>query len=103
MLKLKLSLLAGIVSFLTYSQIESTTISESMHSDLYGTFQVILADKRMIEPEITESLLAQVEQARLADKVAFIEIDQYTHVKVLPLSRIESDDFEPLKLYDYEK
>lgn len=67
-----------------------------------GTYQVILHDKRMIEPVLTDEILLQIQAIRLPNDITYIEIDQYTTIKVLSHTIINSENFSPLEKYSYD-
>ena len=67
-----------------------------------GTYQVILHDKRMIEPVITDEILLQIQAIRQSNEITYLELDEYTTIKVLPLVIINSENFSPLEKYSYD-
>jgi len=70
--------------------------------DIEGTYQVLLKDNRMVEPEISGSMLDLISEKRKQDQVVYIIIDKYMTIKVLPHNVIGALDFIPPDKYVYE-
>lgn len=68
-----------------------------------GTYQIILSDKRMIEPEITKGMVFLINDKREQNQTIFITVNQYTKIKVLSYNIINSKGFTPIKKYNYEE
>ena len=66
-----------------------------------GTYQFVIGNER-VAVNITEDILKMIELKRLETTTTYIEVDEYTKVKILSLEYILSENFEPLKLYSYE-
>lgn len=67
-----------------------------------GTYQVILSDERMVEPELTDAVLHEINNLRDPEEVKFLQLGDYIKIKILPLSVINTKDFTPLEKYIYE-
>lgn len=67
-----------------------------------GTYQVILFDNRMVEPVLNDEILHQIVDLRDSDEITFIQLSDYSEIRILPFSIINSDDFSPLEMYSYE-
>lgn len=96
--------MAILFSGLAFGQSESTTlISEVTSPDSQGTFQIVLADEKMIEPAITADLLNQIEGKRNQTETILWEYSQYITIKILSRDSLVSGDYEPLNTYGYVK
>ena len=67
-----------------------------------GTYQVILSDHRMVEPELTDAVLHEINDLRDAEELKYIQLGEYITIKILPFSIINAEDFIPLEKYIYE-
>jgi hypothetical protein len=112
MKKYSILLLLMIFSCVGFAQVEPAPENQSRlkeanpiitESDFEGTYQVILSDKRMVEPEITKSTLLLIKKKREQNQTIFITVDQYTKIKVVSYKTINSKGFTPLKKYRYEE
>ena len=104
MLKKILFLLVLFVSGLSYGQIQnSATFNEAVQPEWEGTFQVILANERMIEPGITTDLLQQIEDKREQNETIFWEYSSYITIQILSKELVLSNNYKPLKTYGYEE
>ena len=70
--------------------------------ELTGTFQIVLLDERMIEPEITDQLLLMVENQRLQSSDIYVDLDAYTRLYLPSYDQISEESFIKLNLYRYE-
>ncbi len=85
---------------IAYSQSNARFLQEEA-KPWEGTFQIIISDERLIQPEITASLLQQIEDKRDQQNIVMWDYTPYIAIKILPYNEIESENFEPLKTYSY--
>lgn len=95
-----------IAPFMSFSQ-ESSYKAEPLTEYIApivkeGSYQVILKDHRMLEPELTSGILNKISTERKQESVSYIYLDEYTTIKILPFKTINSVSFVPLKKYVYE-
>lgn len=79
----------------------SNFLKESIKEPWDGTFQIILADARMVQPEITEDLLTEIENRRDQSEIVFWQYTEYTTIKILPKDLIISEEFKALETFIY--
>ena len=81
----------------------SSPLKEAVTTQLLdGTYQIILANADIINPEITNAMLQQIVIERSKNIITYIFINDAAKIKVLPYSTIEAKGFVPLKKFSYE-
>lgn len=90
-------------SVISYAQLENPSrIEQEVQDQFNGTFQIILADTRMIEPEITNEIRQLVSSERLQSVDVYLEIDEYTKLYIPSFDQISDENYVELELYRYE-
>ncbi|MFT5860248.1 MAG: hypothetical protein ACI865_002356 [Flavobacteriaceae bacterium] len=104
MLRKSVVVLVILLSGLSFGQTEITTlISEVTIPDSQGTFQIVLADEKMIEPAITADLLNQIEDERNQTETIMWEYSPYITIKILSRELMLSGNYQPLNTFGYVK
>jgi hypothetical protein len=67
-----------------------------------GTYQIISSNEDLMI-NISPELLAEIESNRDSENVTYYIINEYAKVKILPFKTIQSENFVPLKTFNYEK
>jgi hypothetical protein len=77
-------------------------IEQVVEDELAGTFQIILSDRRMVEPEVTDQILQLVDSERLQAQDVYLELDDYTKLYIPSYDQITGENFVELNPYRYE-
>ncbi|MFT5778351.1 MAG: hypothetical protein ACI837_001307 [Crocinitomicaceae bacterium] len=76
--------------------------TEINHIVIDGTYQVILSDERMVEPELSDAILHAINNMRDEFKTQQMQLGEYARIIVLSFTAINAEDFVPLEKYRYE-
>jgi hypothetical protein len=97
-----ITLLCGL-SFGQVNELEPGTLTSIQQNYIVidGTYQVILNDERMVEPELSDAILHEINNLRDDFKIKYMRLGDYTEILILPFSVINAEGFVPLEKYSY--